>query len=139
MRVLIIDDSQATRDTVRHHLECIGCSVVAEAENTLQALNLFGTVSPSLVFLDAAVPQTGGIGALALFRIMRSQAPATAILVSSALAFPEVRKSFLNEGALEYLSKPLTSQSFEVMCKRIAMLRDEAPVHSAGTVLSAAG
>ena len=34
VRVLMIDDSVFVRDVLRHHLECIGCEVVAEAENT---------------------------------------------------------------------------------------------------------
>jgi CheY-like chemotaxis protein len=62
VRVLIVDDSAMVRDGLRHHLQCIGCEVVAEAGDTLQALALFRTVSPSLVILDIAVPQTGGIG-----------------------------------------------------------------------------
>ncbi|MGH7839088.1 MAG: response regulator, partial [Candidatus Binataceae bacterium] len=102
-----------------HHLECLGCAVVAEAENTLQALDLFRTVTPDLVTLDVAVPQIGGLGALALFRIMRSENPDAAVLVISGLAFPEVKKSFLREGALDYLAKPFTAQSFESVRNRL--------------------
>jgi two-component system chemotaxis response regulator CheY len=119
VRVLIVDDSVFLRDVVRHHLECIGCEVVAEAENTLQALDLFRTVSPALVILDVAVQQTGGIGALALFRIMRSENPHIPILVVSTMAFPEVRKAFLKEGALDYVLKPLSSNSFEQVRKKL--------------------
>jgi two-component system chemotaxis response regulator CheY len=119
MRVLMIDDSIILRDTLRQHLECLGCPVVAEAENTLQALNLFRTVQPDLVTLDVAVPQTGGIGALALFRIMRNEHPSLPVLVISGLTFPEVRKAFLAEGALDYLIKPFTSQTFEAVRARL--------------------
>lgn len=122
VRVLMVDDSVFVRDVLRHHLECIGCEVVAEAENTLQALDLFRTVSPSLVTLDVAVPQTGGIGALALFRIMRSEHPDIPVLVVSSLAFPEVRKSFLREGALDYVVKPFKPRSFELVCNRLVEL-----------------
>jgi two-component system chemotaxis response regulator CheY len=119
LRVLIVDDSVFVRDVLRHHLECLGCAVVAEAENTMQALDLFRTVSPELVTLDVAVPQIGGLGALALFRIMRSENPNAAVLVISGLAFPEVRKSFLREGVLDYLAKPFTADSFERVRKRL--------------------
>jgi two-component system chemotaxis response regulator CheY len=113
VRVLIVDGSLFTRDVLRHHLECLGCSVVAEAENTAQALDLFHTVTPDLVTLDVAIAQTGGIGAMALFRIMRSELPETPVLVISGLGFPEIRKSFLKEGALDYLLKPFNSSTFE--------------------------
>ncbi|MGH7842817.1 MAG: response regulator transcription factor [Candidatus Binataceae bacterium] len=119
LRILIVDDSVFVRDVLRHHLECLGCAVVAEAENTLQALDLFRTVTPDLVTLDVAVPQIGGLGALALFRIMRSENPDAAVLVISGLAFPEVKKSFLREGALDYLAKPFTAQSFESVRNRL--------------------
>ena len=122
VRVLIVDDSVFVRDVLRHHLECLGCEVVAEAENTLQALDLFRTVSPSLVTLDVAVPQTGGIGALALIRIMRGENPNVPVLVVSSLAFPELRKSFLREGALDYVVKPFKPHSFEIVRNRLVEL-----------------
>lgn len=125
VRVLMVDDSVFVRDVLRHHLECIGCEVVAEAENTLQALDLFRTVTPSLVTLDVAVPQTGGIGALALFRIMRRENAGVSILVVSSMAFPEVRKSFLAEGALDYVVKPFNAASFERVCSRLIELFPE--------------
>jgi two-component system chemotaxis response regulator CheY len=123
VRVLIVDDSVLMRDVLRRHLECLGCSVVAEAEKTRQALDLFHTVKPELVTLDVAVAQTGGMGAMALFRIMRNELPKTPILVISSLAFPAVRKSFLKEGALDYLIKPL--RSFENLGRRLIELFPE--------------
>lgn len=142
VRVLMVDDSVFVRDVLRHHLECIGCEVVAEAENTLQALDLFRTVSPTLVTLDVAVPHTGGIGALALFRIMRSENSAIPILVVSASAYPEIRKAFLREGALDYVVKPFNSSSFEQVCNRLIAMFPElsnmgqtpssAPIHRPG-------
>jgi len=128
VRVLMVDDSVFVRDVLRHHLECIGCEVVAEAENTLQALDLFHTVSPTLVTLDVAVPHTGGIGALALFRIMRSENPNVPILVVSAGAYPEIRKAFLREGALDYVIKPFDSTSFELVCNRLVAMFPELTV-----------
>jgi CheY-like chemotaxis protein len=113
MRVLLVDDSVSVRDVLRNYVDCLGGAVVAEAENTLQALDLFRTVGPDLVILDVAVSQTGGIGALALFRIMRSEAPEMPVLVISGLALPELRRSFLREGALDYLFKPLNPSTFE--------------------------
>ena len=122
VRVLIVDESVLTRDVLRHHLECLGCSVVAEAENTAQALDLFRTVRPNLVTLDVMVAQTGGLGALALFRIMRSEQPQTPILIICGLAFPQVRDALVDEGALEYLRKPFGPESFEKVRHRLAEL-----------------
>ena len=125
VRVLMVDDSVFVRDVLRHHLECIGCEVVAEAENTLQALDLFRTVAPTLVTLDVAVPHTGGIGALALFRIMRTENPDIPILVISASAFPEIRKALLREGALDYVIKHFDASSFEQVCNSLIRMFPE--------------
>ena len=119
VRVLMVDDSVFVRDVLRHHLECIGCEVVAEAENTLQAMDLFRTVSPTLVILDAAVTRTGGIGSLALFRLMRAENPDFPVLVVSATALPEIRKSFIKEGALDYVVKPFDASSFSHVRSRL--------------------
>lgn len=116
VRVLIVDDSLVVRNILRQHLECIGCEVVAEAENTQQALQLFRTVSPALVILDFAVPQTGGISGLALFRAIRAERPRVQILVESALAAPGIRKTLLAEGAIDYIAKPFDPQHFERVC-----------------------
>ncbi len=131
VRVLMVDDSVLVRDILRHHLECIGCEVVAEAENTLQALDLFRTVAPTLVTLDVAVPHTGGIGALALFRIMRSENPGIPILVVSASAYPEIRKALLHEGALDYVIKPFDASSFEQVCNSLIKMFPELKLDSA--------
>lgn len=125
VRVLIIDDSGIVRAELRHHLECMGCEVVAEAANTVQALALFRTVSPSLVIIDTAVPQTGGIGALALLRIMRREDPAVQVLVVGLLALSEVRKSFLSEGAVDFLIKPSLLNGFDYMRRRLEELFPE--------------
>jgi two-component system, chemotaxis family, chemotaxis protein CheY len=138
IRVLMVDDSIFVRDVLRHHLECLGCEVVAEAENTLQALDLYRTIAPDLVTLDVAVPRTGGIGALGLFRIMRSENPDVSILVVSAIAFPEIRKAFLREGALDYIIKPFDSSSFEQVCNRLSTMFPELNYMSPASAMPAA-
>jgi DNA-binding NarL/FixJ family response regulator len=125
VRVLIVDDSIIVRNELRHHLECMECEVVAEAANTAQALALFRTVSPSLVIVDLAVPQTGGIGALALLRIMRREHPVVQVLVVGLLALPEVRKSFMREGAADFLIKPSLRNGFDYLRKRLEELFPE--------------
>jgi DNA-binding NarL/FixJ family response regulator len=104
--VLIIDDSVIVRDELRRQLRSGGCEVVAEAASTSDALGLFRTVSPALVILDMSVAQTGGIGALALLRIMRSEDSNVRVLTTGSSALPELRKSLLKEGAADYLIKP---------------------------------
>jgi DNA-binding NarL/FixJ family response regulator len=122
VRVLLVDDSVMVRDELRRYLQCMGCEVIAEAGDTLQALTLFRTVSPSLVIVDSAIPQTGGIGALALLRIILADDAAVRVLVIGWGVSPEVRKSFLAEGAVDYLIKPSHGQGFDCMRKKLEEL-----------------
>lgn len=125
VRVLMVDDSVFVRDVLRHHLECIGCEVVAEAESTTQALDLYRTVKPSLITLDITMPRSGGLGALGLFRTIRAESPPLPILIVSGVAFSEIRKAFLCEGAIDYLTKPFDAESFVKVCCKLAELFPE--------------
>ena len=138
VRVLMVDESVLVRDVLRHHLECIGCEVVAEAESTRQALDLYRTVKPSLVTLDITIPHSEGLGAVALFRVMRAENPQLPILIVSAMTFPEIPKSFLGEGAVGYLSKPFGAESFvKVYCKLAELFPELVRVPQAPLDLSA--
>ena len=99
--------------------------MVAEAENTLQALDLFRTVAATLIILDVSVAHTSGIGTLALFKTMRSEQPGIPILVVSASAYPELRESLLREGALDYVLKPFDASSLAQVCKSLIKMFPE--------------
>jgi DNA-binding NtrC family response regulator len=50
---------------------------------------------------------------------MRSEKPGLPILVVCASAYPEIRKAFMREGALDYIVKPFAASSFELVCNRL--------------------
>jgi CheY-like chemotaxis protein len=83
VRTLMVDDSLDARDTLRHHLECIGCEVVAETGATSQVLDLFRTLRPALVALRAGAPQAGGrrLETADLIRLIRNEDRTVPILV----------------------------------------------------------
>jgi two-component system, chemotaxis family, chemotaxis protein CheY len=111
---LIIDDSPFARKIIRHHLVKLGFKVVGEAETAAQGLKLFRELKPGLVTLDVMMPEPQGITSLEAFRAMRKEAPATAVVVViSAVPFEKTRETFLQEGALAYVTKPFGQFSFE--------------------------
>ncbi len=118
-RVLVADDSILIRDIIRLHLERLGFQVVGEATNGAQAITLFRTLRPDFVTLDVIMPQVEGVDALMAFRMMKSEAPRVPILVVSALPFETTGESFMNEGALDYLVKPFTRNSFDEVRRKL--------------------
>ncbi len=51
-RILIVDDAQIMRNLLRYMLEKAGHEVVAEAGDGVEALKLYGELSPELVTMD---------------------------------------------------------------------------------------
>ncbi len=117
--MLVADDSILIRDLLRHHLERLGFQVVGEATNGAQAITLFRTLKPDLVTLDVIMPQVDGIDAPAAFRMMKSEAPEVPVLIVSAVSFEKTRDSFMNEGALDYLTKPFNKNSFDGVRRKL--------------------
>ena len=122
LRVLVADDSILIRDIIRHHLERLGFQVVGEATNGAQAITLFRTLKPDFVTLDVIMPQVDGIDAMAAFRMIKSEAPGVPILVVSAVPFETTRESFMNEGALDYIIKPFTKNSFDEVRRKLGRI-----------------
>jgi len=130
LRVLVADDSLFIRDIIRHHLERLGFQVVAEAANGAQALNLYKTLKPDFVTLDIIMPQVDGIDALAAFRGIKSENPEVPILIVSAVPFDKTRDTFMNEGALDYVTKPFNKSSFERIRSKLGAIYPTAAEHS---------
>jgi len=125
VRLLIVDDSPFARKVIRHHLEAAGCTVLGEAENGAQAVQMFNELHPDLVTLDVMMPVVDGIDSLAAFRAMRKENPQAAILVVSAIPFEKTRETFMQEGALGYIIKPFTRYSFDNVRMRLARIFPE--------------
>jgi len=125
VRVMIADNSAFVRDIIRQHLECVGCQVVAEAENSLQALDLFRTVRPDIVTVDPGLAPAQEVDALALFRVIRKESPASSVIVVSTARSPETPQVFLQEGALDCIIEPFDSLSFEQMWRKLATVYPE--------------
>ncbi|GIV08176.1 MAG: Fis family transcriptional regulator [Fimbriimonadales bacterium] len=101
-RVLIVDDEPVIRLDLKAMLEAMGHTVVAEADNGAEALQLARTLQPDLVIADLMMPEMDGIELshqLAKERI----AP---VLVLTAYSEPEMIIRADRAGVLGYLVKP---------------------------------
>lgn len=102
-RVLICDDVEDYRALLVELLHRLpGLSVVGQAENGLEAVEVAGTQQPDLVLLDVSMPVMDGMEALPL---IRSAAPNTKVLVLTGFASPSIRAQALAAGAVGYIEK----------------------------------
>jgi DNA-binding NarL/FixJ family response regulator len=81
IRAVLATDSPTIREMLRTHLECLGCSVIAEAINAAQALRLCRMAAPEIVIVDTAVPSLDGIDSTQLLRTIRAESPASTLVI----------------------------------------------------------
>ena len=105
VRVLVVDDSSFFRKRIRKELEHTGeISVVGEAVNGREAVDLSTRLKPDLITMDVAMPVMDGISAVR--EIMRTSP--TSIIMFSALTREGARATLdaLDAGAVDFLAKP---------------------------------
>lgn len=108
--VLIVDDDAQIRRVARRILTTSGYEV-HEACDGADAVKVFEAhrATVQLVILDMAMPVMGGA---ACFRALRSLDPQLRILLASGYALEEDARCCLSEGALGFVDKPYTVDSF---------------------------
>ncbi len=100
---IIADDSMFMRMVLRKMLEEIGCEIVAEAEDGLEAVELSIVHKPKLVTMDLTMPNLSGIEAI---RQIKQTLPNTGIIVCSAMGQQTMVLEALQAGALDFIVKP---------------------------------
>ncbi len=126
VRILVVDDDQGVRDSLRRSLVFNGYDVEL-AENGEQALRSVATKSPDAVILDVMMPRLDGIATCRALRATGNDVP---ILVLTARDAVADRVSGLDAGADDYLRKPFALE--ELLARLRALLRRVTPVDEAG-------
>ena len=103
VRVVIADDNAYMREHLRTMLEADGITVVGEAENGVQAVDLFRREQPDAVIMDLVMPELDGYGAIA--QIIEIDEDARIIVCSGMGSNDEVTKA-ITAGAIDFLVKP---------------------------------
>ncbi|QMV85785.1 response regulator transcription factor [Corynebacterium hindlerae] len=102
MKLLVVDDEQAVRESLRRSLTFNGYEVLL-ADNGAAALELIHKEQPDLVILDVMMPILDG---LEVCRKLRSGGDNRPILVLTARDGVSDRVAGLDAGADDYLPKP---------------------------------
>lgn len=108
-RILICDDSEYLRLTIRKIVEQLGHEVIAEASNGEEAIEKYIQVKPSLITLDVVMPKMNGMEALK--KIMDIDQDVKVLLVT-AIGHDLLIKKALQMGASGYVIKPFNTEQF---------------------------
>jgi two-component system response regulator MprA len=117
MRILVVDDDRAVRESLRRSLEFNGYQVELASDGA-QALDAIVANRPDAMVLDVMMPRLDG---LEVARRLRSTGDDLPILVLTARDTVSDRVSGLDAGADDYLPKPFALE--ELLARLRALLR----------------
>ena len=129
MRILVVDDDRAVRESLRRSLSFNGYTVDL-AEDGVEALDAIANERPDAVVLDVMMPRLDG---LEVCRQLRSTGDDLPILVLTARDSVSERVAGLDAGADDYLPKPFALE--ELLARLRALLRRTGPEDLAETAL----
>ena len=123
MKILVVDDEQAVRESLRRSLRFNGYDVLT-ANDGLEAVKTVRSENPELLILDVMMPNMDG---LEVCRTLRSEGWDRPILVLTARDGVSDRVAGLDAGADDYLPKPF---ALEELLARVRSLVRRASAES---------
>ena len=121
MRILVVDDDRAVRESLRRSLQFNGYTVQLAGDGQ-QAMEVLATQRPDAMVLDVMMPRVDG---LEVCRRLRGTGDDLPILVLTARDAVSDRVAGLDAGADDYLPKPFALE--ELLARLRALLRRSPP------------
>ena len=104
--VMIADDSESVRLTLRDMVEAGKHKVVAEAVDGVDALEKFDSIKPDVLLLDVAMPKKDGMETL--IELMKKDSKPKVIMIT-AHDDMDLIQNCVKAGALAYITKPFNT------------------------------
>lgn len=121
MRILVVDDDRAVRESLRRSLQFNGYTVQLAGDGK-QAMEVLAAQRPDAMVLDVMMPRVDG---LEVCRQLRGTGDDLPILVLTARDAVSDRVAGLDAGADDYLPKPFALE--ELLARLRALLRRSPP------------
>jgi two-component system, OmpR family, response regulator MprA len=118
MKILVVDDERAVRESLRRALELEGYEIELAADGSEALYRLDGTEEPDAMILDVLMP---GVDGLEVCRRIRGTGSKLPVLMLTARTEVEDRVAGLDAGADDYVTKPFALE--ELLARVRALLR----------------
>jgi Response regulator containing CheY-like receiver domain and AraC-type DNA-binding domain len=116
LKILIVDDAALARTMLRKVIEECGIAEILEAQNGVEALEIYQKERPDLVTMDVTMPEMDGVTATR--KILEINAGAN-VIVCSALGQKEVVMDAIQAGAKHYIIKPFDNEKVRNTIKAV--------------------
>lgn len=119
-KILVVDDIAIMRHVIKRHIEKLGHTVVAEAENGNRALHQYKLFHPDMVTMDITMPAENGVknGIDALKLIKEYDKNAKIVMVTSHGEEKLVIEA-LTVGAKGYVLKPVNEEKLNTIINKV--------------------
>lgn len=115
LRTLIVDDERLAREELKYVLkEYKGIELVGEASHGREALELYNSLRPDLIFLDINMPGINGVDVAE--RLLEMESPPIIVFVT---AYDEYAIKAFEISAVDYILKPLSEERFKITMEKI--------------------
>ena len=105
MKLLIVDDAKLMRGMIKKAFSDVPDTVILEAENGDNAIELFDATNPDLVTMDITMDYKNGVDAA---REILARHPGAKIIMVTALGQENLLKDCINLGVKDFIVKPFT-------------------------------
>ena len=124
-KILVVDDEQDVRDTIRMQLESANYNVL-EAENGEEAIKVLRSednmVNVGVILCDIRMPKVNGLECIQFFQ---QEAPGVPTVVVTAYPDAEMAADLMSKGVKDYLVKPVAKEKLlGVVGKLVAAGKD---------------
>lgn len=121
-RILVADDSTATRALVAAALSDMQDLVVERASTGVEAIKLISTTDIDLVITDIHMPEINGLELVRFIKSEQRLRSITVIVISTESDLSDRRRA-LDLGADDYLAKPFTAQQLRHIINKHLLTR----------------
>jgi two-component system, OmpR family, response regulator MprA len=130
VKILVVDDERAVRESLRRALELEGYEIELAADGREALERLEAESQPDVLVLDVLMP---GVDGLEVCRRLRRAGSRLPVLMLTARDAVENRVAGLDAGADDYVTKPFALE--ELLARIRALLRRTTDADGAGEVL----
>lgn len=119
-KILVVDDEEEVRKTIRLQLKGTGLEVVEaeDGEKGIAVLDAENVITVDAILCDVRMPKINGVEAVAYFR---REYPSIPVIVLTGYPDVKLAVDFMKEGVVEYLVKPVEKEKLvEVVMKAIS-------------------
>jgi len=121
IRVLVVDDSDSSRETTATVLEEAGFEAIT-ATNGLEGVIVTHYAQPLVVLMDVTMPVLDGLETIRNYRRIEGEGDHTPIIAITAYDVYGMEEAALETGCNIYLSKPLNLEELDRAVKSLGFL-----------------